>query len=36
LRAHTKSPYQIDFHIKTLRNAKATWPPREGADSRKP
>jgi hypothetical protein len=22
LRAHTKTPYKIDFHRKTLRNAK--------------
>jgi hypothetical protein len=24
LRAHTKAPYKMDFHRKTLRNAKGT------------
>jgi hypothetical protein len=32
LRAHTKAPYKMDFHRKTLRNAKGAYPPRAGAD----
>ena len=32
LRAHAKAPYKMDSHRKTLRNTKAAYPPREGAD----
>jgi hypothetical protein len=34
LRAHTKAPYEMDLHRKTLRNAKGAYPPRAGPGSR--